>query len=112
MEAASSTSQPLLARDGGAPIAPAGPEPTVEHLGVPISGACECSACKRTLLIGEAAFIHRKVARNNEVLSEAWICELCEHKRVARRAGRAVRRERVRSLGGAMNVRRRNPVSA
>lgn len=99
MEAATSPDSPLLSRDGAVPVAPAQPGPG-QGPEEPIDGVVRCSCCERFPLVGEQVIRHhgRKLG--------GWVCERCEIAGDGDRIGPATERARVRSFGGAMNVRR------
>lgn len=99
MEAATSTHPGLLTRDGAVPVTPSAPS----HDGgaqEAIDGVARCMCCERYPLLGE------RVARHEGRKGSGWVCESCEVGGRANRLGAVLRIERVRSLGGAMNVRR------
>jgi hypothetical protein len=99
MEAATSPDSPLLSRDGALPMAPAAPgssgSPTE-----PIDGVALCCCCGRFPLVGE------HVVRREGRKRSGWVCERCETAEAGERIGPVGERARVRSFGGAMNVRR------
>jgi hypothetical protein len=99
MEAATASAAPLLSRDGADPVLPTAHDPRGHE---PIDGAAQCSCCGRYPLVGEVVVRH-DAARRRE---NGWACEACEAGNRTRRLGPAVARARVRSFGGAMNVRR------
>jgi hypothetical protein len=91
------------ARPGPAPFTAA--DPLGESLGVSagaiLAGIVHCASCRRAPLVGEWATLHRNGSR------EAWLCDLCEgDDRRASAYGEPLRRERFRSVAGAINVRR------
>lgn len=100
MEAATSTDRTLLARDGAVPAAPALTAAAAAQAAHPIDGVTTCICCSRFPLVGERVFKHsgRKAS--------GWVCESCERAGRGERIGPAAESERIRSLGGAMNVRR------
>jgi hypothetical protein len=65
-----------------------------------------CSACSRTPLVGEEITVMRTGRR------ECAICDLCLECPRATALGEAIRRERIRSVAGAANVRRAWPAPA
>ncbi len=65
-----------------------------------------CGACSRTPLVGEEITVMRKGRR------ESAVCDLCLERPRAAALGEAIRRERVRSVAGAVNVRRVWPTPA
>lgn len=95
MEAA--TAHPIdspLTRDGAVPAAPVTPAAGSRQ---PIDGVTQCACCGRFPLVGELAIRHRH---------GDWACSSCERAGRADRLGPPNASERVRTLGGAMNVRR------
>lgn len=104
MEAASLRNARTLVRDGDVPATPTQPgaADAAGAPGVAISGVVACACCRRAPLVGETVTLRGRGPRL------AWVCTMCEgtRRRKARRLGPAERTERVRSLGGAMNVRR------
>ena len=100
MEAATTTESPLLTRDGAVPVAPALPETTPSEAAQPIDGVARCSCCERFPLVGEQVSFH--AGRKHR----GWVCERCEATGRGDRIGAATARARIRSFGGAMNVRR------
>jgi hypothetical protein len=100
MEAATAPGSPLLARDGGVPTAPRTLSNATLADRQPIDGVTECACCGRFPLIGE------RVVRHEGRKGGGWVCDGCEHGGRGEGLGRIVATERVRSLGGAMNVRR------
>jgi hypothetical protein len=101
VEAASATQAPLV-RDGDVPATPISPRRpgTQVWVAAAIAGAVHCGCCSRAPLVGETVSLR---VRGN---TSRWVCEVCEHARRWRPLGRELRRERVRSVGGALNVRR------
>jgi hypothetical protein len=99
MEAATASGEAPLARDGAIPAAPGRPGGALggRH---PIDGDARCACCKRFPLVGEQVVRH--VGRSGG----GWVCEGCERAGRGDRLGAPAEAERVRSLGGAMNVRR------
>jgi hypothetical protein len=65
-----------------------------------------CCACSRTPLVGEEITVMRIGRR------ESAVCDLCLDRPRAAALGEAIRRERVRSVAGAANVRRAWPTPA
>lgn len=96
MEAASAPGSTLLTRDGAVPASPAAHLPTEE----PIDGVARCSCCERFPLVGE--LITRRSGRKQG----GWVCDRCEAAGRGERIGEAIEQARIRSIGGAMNVRR------
>lgn len=92
----------MLARHGPAPFTVA--ERAGGNLAVPaeaiLAGIVHCAACGRAPLVGEWATLRRGDG------GEGWVCELCDRDGEADGHGRPVRRERVRTVAGAINVRR------
>lgn len=66
----------------------------------PIDGVARCCCCGRFPLLGEQIVHHRGRRR------DGWVCASCEADGRGDRLGPIIERARVRSLGGAMNVRR------
>lgn len=98
---ASTTAQPdLLTRDGALPVAPPTPDPAAGNGPDVIDGVVPCACCGRFPLVGERVTHHRGRRRSG------WVCDRCEAGGRGRRIGPADAATRVRSLGGAMNVRR------
>ena len=99
MEAAAARGA-ALARErptrAGASTAP-DPRDAAAH---PIDGVVLCSCCGRFPLVGE------RVTRRATHAGEAWACDSCERSGRGERLGTVVESDRVRSLGGAANVRR------
>ncbi|HKG34906.1 MAG TPA: hypothetical protein VKA89_00545 [Solirubrobacterales bacterium] len=62
-----------------------------------------CSVCCRTPLVGEEVTV---VGRGRR---ESFVCDLCSAKPRAEALGDPLRRERVRTAGGAATVRREYP---
>lgn len=90
----------MLARDGSLPTSP-GVAPTRQAADThPIDGVIRCGCCKRLPLIGEPV-THRRSRKGSD-----WACDECERSGASASLGEIVERDRVRSLGGAMNVRR------
>ncbi len=105
MEAATASSgSSLLTRDGAVPAAAAiparGVPPVAGHLSEAIDGVACCASCARFPLLGE------QVVRHHGRKGDGWVCESCESAGRGKGFGAAVGRARIRSLGGAMNVRR------
>lgn len=98
MEAATASGAPLLNRDGANPIAPTPQAPVREA----IDGIAQCGCCNRFPLVGEQVVRHAASGRRGD----AWVCGECEAAGKARRFGPVDAIARVRSFGGAMNVRR------
>ena len=99
MEAATASGAGLLTRDGAFPIAPA---PGHSHGGEAIDGVARCSCCHRYPLVGEQVVRHAAAGKS----PEGWVCDGCESGGRARRLGPVSGHARVRTFGGAMNVRR------
>lgn len=98
MEAATAdTTGSLLTRDGAVLAAPA---PTQIGSKQPIDGVTQCACCSRFPLVGEL------VTRHSAGEAGGWACSSCERAGRADRLGPASGSDRVRTLGGAMNVRR------
>ena len=98
MEAATASGAGLLNRDGANPLAPTNHAPAREA----IDGIAQCKCCHRYPLVG--AQIVRHAAQGRQ--PDAWVCSSCEEAGRARRLGPVDSITRVRSFGGAMNVRR------
>jgi hypothetical protein len=98
MEAATASGVGLLNRDGANPIAPT----ARSHAREAIDGVAQCSCCHRYPLVGEQVVRHAAEGRR----TDGWVCERCERAGRARRLGPVALITRVRSFGGAMNVRR------
>ena len=99
MEAATASGAGLLSRDGAFPIAPAVHD---SPAGEPIDGVARCACCDRYPLVGEQVVRHAAKRRQ----AEGWACTDCEDSGRASRLGPATRVARVRTFGGALNVRR------
>ena len=106
MEAATAKDAGLLTRDGALPVAPPVPHAKADRANgagrEPIDGVTSCACCGRHPLVGEQVVHHAAHGRK----PTAWVCEACESAGRARRLGPPDGRVRVRSFGGAMNVRR------
>lgn len=100
MEAASAHHSAPLTRDGDVPATPAVGAGPVDLAAEPIDGVVRCCCCKRFPLLGEHVVHHRRGGR------AGWVCAGCEAEGRGGRLGPVVRTARIRSLGGAMNVRR------
>jgi len=100
MEAAS-VGATLLARDGSLPTSPGVAPTRLASDTHPIDGVIRCGCCLRLPLVGEPVTRHRSRKGGTD-----WACGECERSGRAASLGEIVERERVRSLGGAMNVRR------
>lgn len=98
MEAATTPGSGLLPRDGSVPAVPSRPGEAGAREA--IDGVVTCSCCGRFPLLGELVIRHEGRRR------AGWVCQCCEDAGRARRLGAITGRARVRSLGGAMNVRR------
>ena len=70
----------------------------------PIAGVVHCACCGRFPLVGELVTEHAGAKRNRD--DRIWACPTCEGDGRAARLGPAAGSDRVRSLGGAANVRR------
>ena len=68
----------------------------VEH---PVDGSVRCACCGRFPLVGE------QVTRHLSRHGGEWACESCEGAGRGARLGAITDSDRVRSLGGARNVR-------
>jgi hypothetical protein len=99
MEASTSADRDLLARDGDVLAAPTVNGPDDSETAHPIDGVARCRCCSRFPLVGEIVVRHR--GRNGT----GWACESCERQGRGAQLGPVVETERIRSLGGAMNVR-------
>ncbi|MGI9557600.1 MAG: hypothetical protein ACR2N5_06635 [Solirubrobacterales bacterium] len=100
MEAASASAGPLI-RDGEIPAAPRLPQAAAPSASaIAIAGAVRCSSCARVPLIGEVVGIRRHRAETR------WVCEPCARSSRKARKGDELGTQRVRSFGGALNVRR------
>ena len=84
-------------RDESAPIVEAIPQVPAEH---PIDGVVSCASCGRFPLVGEQ--VTRHIGRKGD----GWACASCESDGRGMRLGEVAESDRVRSLGGASNVRR------
>jgi hypothetical protein len=100
MEAATTPMTSPSPRDGFVPAAPPAPTGVPSTAGEPIDGVARCSCCKRFPLIGE------QVVRHVGPDDSGWVCEGCEAAGRGDRIGPPDERARIRSCGGAMNVRR------
>ena len=69
----------------------------VQH---PVDGNVRCACCGRYPLVGEV--VTRHVSRS----AREWACESCESAGRGARLGAITDSDRVRSLGGALNVHR------
>lgn len=100
MEAATTSGGSLLTRDGAVPVAPALSAPSPGAAGEPIDGVARCGCCERFPLVGEQVTLHsgRK--------GSGWVCDSCEATGRGDRLGKATSKARIRSIGGALNVRR------
>lgn len=84
--------------------ASAGPAPAhaaAMHREHPIGGDAQCACCGRFPLVGEWVSGY-----GSGDAKRVWSCETCESGGRAQRLGSPIDRDRVRSLGGAANVRR------
>lgn len=70
----------------------------------PIDGVVHCECCGRFPLVGELVTEHAGAKRNGD--DRIWACPTCESDGRATRLGPATGGDRVRTLGGAANVRR------
>jgi hypothetical protein len=84
-------------------VAPPEPADPRAARGVPIDGVARCCCCNRFPLVGE------QVTRRRRRKGSGWVCERCEASGRGKRVGAALERDRIRSFGGAMNVRRPQP---
>ncbi len=100
MEAATTTRSGLMMRDGAIPAAPPLPVNPDKAPTQPIDGVADCCCCERFPLVGE------QVIRHAGRKQSGWVCERCEATGRGERIGPPVERARIRSFGGAMNVRR------
>ena len=100
MEAATSKRSGLLMRDGAVPAAPTLAGDRADAASHPIDGVASCTCCGRFPLVGE------QVVRHSGRKHSGWVCERCEATGRGDRVGPAGERARIRSFGGAMNVRR------
>lgn len=100
MEAAAARHSAPLARDGDVPATPALRAGLIDPSAEPIDGVLRCSCCERFPLLGEHV-VHRHGGGR-----AGWVCTGCEAEGRGEALGPAVRTARIRSLGGAMNVRR------
>lgn len=100
MEAATASGSALLTRDGGVPATSAVTPTPIAAETHPIDGVVKCACCLRFPLVGE------RVVRHVGRRGAGWVCEPCETAGRGERIGSADDEARVRSLGGAMNVRR------
>ena len=69
----------------------------IEH---PIGGVVRCACCGRFPLVGEE--VTRHISRSGR----EWACQSCESAGRGASLGAITDSDRVRSLGGASNVRR------
>lgn len=90
----------MIARASAGPSPTHAPSMRHEH---PINGAARCACCGRFPLVGEWVTGYGGGSGSAERL---WSCETCESGGRAQRLGSPIDRDRVRSLGGAANVRR------
>jgi hypothetical protein len=100
VEAARTKDASLLPRDGAVPATPpltVDPEAATTD---PIDGVVRCCCCGRFPLLGERIVHHQGPERSG------WVCATCESEGRCDDLGPVDRSARVRSLGGAMNVRR------
>jgi hypothetical protein len=98
MEAATAPGAGLQARDGALPTVPFDTRHDSDREA--IDGVARCGCCGRFPLLGE------QVVRHAGRSGGSWACEGCETGGRARRLGEVIGQARVRSLGGALNVRR------
>jgi hypothetical protein len=73
--------------------------PAPDHDRHPIDGIVSCACCSRFPLVGERVTRH-------EGKRAGWVCAGCEAAGRGERLGPSGSTDRVRSLGGARNVRR------
>lgn len=71
-------------------------ESGVQH---PVDGEVSCACCGRFPLVGEQ--VTRHISRSGR----EWACESCEGSGRGARLGAITDSDRVRSLGGSLNVR-------
>jgi hypothetical protein len=100
MEAATASGSSPLARDGAVPAAPSARARPQAGGRDAIDGVARCTCCERFPLVGETVVHHRGSKGGG------WVCERCEAAGRGERIGRAESSVRIRSFGGAMNVRR------
>ena len=100
MEAATASGGPLLVRDGAFPATPRVTPTAIAADSQPIDGVTRCACCDRFPLVGE------QVVRHAGRKGAGWVCSTCESSGRGERLGEVVTSARMRSLGGAMNVRR------
>ncbi len=100
MEAATASGSSLLTRDGAVPAAPSVPDDRHSHGREAIDGVARCACCERFPLVGET------VVRRSGRRKSGWVCERCEASGRGERIGPSESVVRIRSFGGAMNVRR------
>lgn len=70
-----------------------------------LDGEARCACCGRYPLVGEGVTVHAKLEQSSLV-----VCETCERHGRASRLGPVTATDRVRTLGGARNVRLLKPV--
>lgn len=97
MEAAAASAPKAILREETSPHPPS--EPTTIN-GHPIDGVVRCACCRRFPLVGER--VTRHVVRKGD----GWACASCESAGRGERLGAVAEVDRVRSIGGANNVRR------
>lgn len=90
----------MLTRDGAVPAAPSASVHPDANGRDAIDGVARCACCERFPLVGETVVQHR--GRKGS----GWVCERCETTGRGERIGPAQGSVRIRSFGGAMNVRR------
>lgn len=90
----------MLTRDGAVPAAPPLSRASEVSSRQPIDGVARCSCCQRFPLVGEHVVHH--VGRKRS----GWVCERCEAAGRGDAIGAPGERLRIRSIGGALNVRR------
>jgi len=100
MEAATASGSSALAREGAVPAAPSARAHPQAGGRDAIDGVARCACCERFPLVGETV-VQRRGERGSGI-----VCERCEASGRGERIGRAGSSVRIRSFGGAMNVRR------
>lgn len=107
MEAATATGSGLLPRDGSIP-ATASISTSPDGAREAIDGVVRCACCDRFPLLGELVIRHEgpQGRRGRKPSNGGWVCACCERSGRGEPLGAVAGSSRVRSLGGAMNVRR------